>query len=72
VGAQAGFYLCFGVDRWIPEHWLVKPVTSSARTFVVLMAAAFCAVPSFLFGGLDLWTETRIPTAVRSAEAHVK
>ena len=72
VGAQAGFYLCFGVDRWIPERWPVKPLTSAARTFVVLMAAAFCAVPSFLFGGLDLWTETRIPTAVRSAEAHVK
>ena len=72
VGAQAGFYLCSGVDRWIPERWLLKPLTSAARTFVVLMAAAFCAIPSFLFGGLDLWTETRVPAAVRRAEAHVK
>jgi biofilm PGA synthesis N-glycosyltransferase PgaC len=72
LGAQAGFYLCSGVDIWIPERWLLKPVTSAARTFVVLMAAAFCAVPSFLFGGLDLWRETRVPATVRRVEAHVK
>jgi len=71
-GAQGLLYLSSGLDRWVPESWVLKPATSAARTFVVLMTAAFCAVPSFMFGGLDLWTDTRIRATARQAEAHVK
>jgi biofilm PGA synthesis N-glycosyltransferase PgaC len=60
VGSQAAFYVFAAADIWMPERWRLKCLTSYARTFLVLMTAAFCAVPTFLFGGLEVWAETRV------------
>jgi hypothetical protein len=38
----------------------------------VLVTAAFCAVPSFLFGGLDVWIENRARPAAHRAHAQVE
>src|SRR5437879_2477886 len=47
VGSQAVFYAFAAADLWVPEKWRLKSLTSYARTFLVLMTAAFCAFPIF-------------------------
>ncbi|MGH9719543.1 MAG: glycosyltransferase family 2 protein [Bryobacteraceae bacterium] len=63
MGAQAAFYLAAAADPLIPESSAVKRLTSPARTFVVLMAAALCAasivfVPETWFWK-DAWKSAR-------------
>ena len=58
VTAQAAFYLLAALDPAIPRSWLVKKVSSLARTFVVLMAASLCAVAIFFVPARKLWKET--------------
>jgi len=74
VGSQAVFYAFAAADLWVPEKWRLKSLTSYARTFLVLMTAAFCAVPSFLFGGLEIWAETRVRqhAAGRAAQSQLE
>ncbi|MEJ7609484.1 MAG: glycosyltransferase, partial [Bryobacteraceae bacterium] len=48
TGGQIAFYTIAAIDPLIPEKVLLKRLSSVARTFVVLMAAAACAV-SILF-----------------------
>jgi cellulose synthase/poly-beta-1,6-N-acetylglucosamine synthase-like glycosyltransferase len=45
---QIAFYAIAALDRFVPEGFPLKRVSSLARTFVVLMAAAACA-PTILF-----------------------
>ena len=49
---QGLFYALAFIDAWLPEGFVVKRLTSPIRTFVVLMAAAFCA-GSILFRSHD-------------------
>jgi biofilm PGA synthesis N-glycosyltransferase PgaC len=67
LGAQAAFYLAAALDPLLPGNWPVKRLTSLARTFVVLMAASFCAVAIFFVPARKLWKETQ--AARRSAPA---
>jgi glycosyltransferase involved in cell wall biosynthesis len=59
ITAQAAFYVLAALDSRIPRSWPVKRISSLARTFVVLMAAALCAVAIFFVPARKLWKETR-------------
>jgi biofilm PGA synthesis N-glycosyltransferase PgaC len=60
VGAQAAFYGLAALDTVLPESSPIKRLSSPIRTFVVLMAAAFCA-PSILFLPENLfWSRTEV------------
>ena len=66
LAAQGFFYLLAALDPVVPENWLLKRLTSPVRTFVTLMAAAFCAVAIFFVPARSLWsnpTRTRAPAA---------
>jgi hypothetical protein len=63
AGSQALFYGLAAVDRWVPQSFPLKRISSSARTFVVLMAAAVCAVSVFFVSPQSLWKETKIAPA---------
>lgn len=51
------------LDGWIPEGTLLKRLTSPPRTFVMLMAAAVCAVSIFFVPPQTLWKPTRTRAA---------
>ena len=57
--AQGTFYLLAGLDSRIAASWPIKRISSLARTFVVLMAASFCAVSIFFIPARRLWKQTR-------------
>jgi biofilm PGA synthesis N-glycosyltransferase PgaC len=57
--AQALFYLLALADPLLSERARLKRVSSPIRTFVVLMAASFCAVSFFFLPPESLWTPTR-------------
>ncbi len=59
AGGQAIFYGLAAADRWVPQTFLLKPVSSPARTFVVMMAAAVCALSVFFVSPQSLWKETK-------------
>jgi hypothetical protein len=63
VAPQAIFYGLAAADRWVPQTFLLKPVSSPARTFVVMMAAAVCALSVFFVSPQSLWKETKIAPA---------
>lgn len=56
ITAQALFYAAALGDLAIPEGWPLKRLTSPVRTFVTLMAAAFCAVSILFVPGQVLWS----------------
>ncbi len=70
VGGQAVFYGLAAVDRWIPAGLAVKRLSSLCRTFVVLMAAAFCAGSILFVPAGALWKETRVEAAREGVETH--
>jgi hypothetical protein len=66
LGAQAAGYGLALADTLLPDRTPPKRLTSSARTFVVLMAAALCAVSILFVPARLLWKETRVtPSAVK-------
>jgi len=46
-------------DDWLPEKFIVKRFSSVARTFVVMMLAALCALSVFFVSPQKLWTPTK-------------
>jgi cellulose synthase/poly-beta-1,6-N-acetylglucosamine synthase-like glycosyltransferase len=56
---QAAFYLLGALDVLAPERARIKRLTSPARTFIVLMAAALVAVTVLFRPRADLWKEAR-------------
>jgi cellulose synthase/poly-beta-1,6-N-acetylglucosamine synthase-like glycosyltransferase len=50
------------MDPVVPAGSAIKRLSSSARTFVVLMAASLCAVCVFFVPARGLWRETRVRT----------
>ena len=62
LGAQLAGYGLAALDPWIPAGWLLKRVSSPARTFVVMMLAATCAVQVFFVPPRKLWKPTTIPS----------
>jgi poly-beta-1,6-N-acetyl-D-glucosamine synthase len=60
LGAQGVFYGMVLVDPLVPEGSPAKRLTSIARTFVVLVAAAFSATSILFHPQKDLWKVTRV------------
>jgi biofilm PGA synthesis N-glycosyltransferase PgaC len=61
--AQAAIYGLAALDPWIPETLVLKRISSPARTFVVMMIAALCALSVFFVSPQKLWTPTKTRTA---------
>jgi poly-beta-1,6-N-acetyl-D-glucosamine synthase len=58
--SQAIFYGLALADPLIPERSLIKRVSATVRAFVVLTAAAACALAVFVLPARQLWKETRV------------
>jgi biofilm PGA synthesis N-glycosyltransferase PgaC len=67
VGAQSAFYLLALADFAIPSKTLLKRISSPARAFVNLMAAAALAVSVFFVAPHRLWKPTEASAAKDSA-----
>jgi cellulose synthase/poly-beta-1,6-N-acetylglucosamine synthase-like glycosyltransferase len=59
---QLGLYGLAALDCVLPEGTRLKRLSSPARTFVVLVAAAFVAASILLPGRRDLWKPTGVDT----------
>jgi biofilm PGA synthesis N-glycosyltransferase PgaC len=60
MAGQALFYGLAIADMAIPEGFAAKKLTSPLRTFVVLMAAAFCAGSILFLPHSYFWKETKV------------
>jgi cellulose synthase/poly-beta-1,6-N-acetylglucosamine synthase-like glycosyltransferase len=60
---QAFFYALALFDLWIPEGQPAKRLSAPVRSFVVLLAAAFCALFVLLQPPAAVWKETRVRSA---------
>jgi cellulose synthase/poly-beta-1,6-N-acetylglucosamine synthase-like glycosyltransferase len=70
---QAALYGMAAIDGFIPASWRLKRVSSIARTFVVLVAAAFCA-PFFLISKARRstgWSTTEVRRAAPADLNHL-
>lgn len=65
LSLQAIFYGLALLDPFIPERNPLKRLSAVARAFVVLTAAAGCALAVFVLPAQRLWKETRIGPARR-------
>lgn len=65
---QALCYICAMIDGYMPERSVFKPVTSLARTVVILLAASIAALRIFFVPPRDLWKPTRIAATGDRAE----
>jgi biofilm PGA synthesis N-glycosyltransferase PgaC len=63
---QALFYGAGLVDPMIPENTIIKRITAVVRAFLVLTAAALCAIIVFFLPAQRLWKETRVGLANKS------
>jgi poly-beta-1,6-N-acetyl-D-glucosamine synthase len=63
LGAQFAVYGLAAADPVTSDHRRIKRLTSRARAFVVLMAAALCAVSILFVPARLLWGETRVSAA---------
>jgi hypothetical protein len=59
VSLQAMFYLLAAIDRWIPDRWTLKGLSSPARTFVTFMMAALAAASYFFVPSSRFWKESK-------------
>jgi cellulose synthase/poly-beta-1,6-N-acetylglucosamine synthase-like glycosyltransferase len=62
LGVQAAVYglaIFDHFDGWLPEQSMLKRLSSVARTFVVMMLAALCALTIFFVPPQKLWTPTK-------------
>ncbi len=66
LAAQGAFYLAALLDTLLPEGTTLKRVTAVVRAFVVLIAAAFCALAIFILPARQLWKETKVGAARES------
>ncbi|MEO8595279.1 MAG: glycosyltransferase family 2 protein [Candidatus Solibacter sp.] len=64
AAAQACAYLLALADTWLPSGASLKRLTSPIRTFVVMMAASFCALAILFVPARTLWKETRISSRI--------
>jgi cellulose synthase/poly-beta-1,6-N-acetylglucosamine synthase-like glycosyltransferase len=63
LAGQCVFYGLALLDPWIREGSVLKRATAPIRAFVVLLAAALCAVRIFVAGPEGLWKQTRVRAA---------
>lgn len=69
VAAQAAFCGVAGMDRWVPEGSRAKRLSSSARTFVAMMAAAAWALSIVFRPSTSFWTTPTGAPSCASIEA---
>lgn len=55
VAAQLGFYSLAYADRWLPEGFVLKKLSSPVRTFCVLMAATALAASILISPKRQFW-----------------
>jgi poly-beta-1,6-N-acetyl-D-glucosamine synthase len=60
AGGQALLYSLAALDHWVPREAALKRLSAPCRTFVVLVAAAFCAGSIVFVPAGRLWKETRV------------
>ncbi len=60
IAAQALFYGLALADLWIPSGFFGKRLSSPLRSFVVLLAAAFCAAFVMLRPAGSVWKDTQV------------
>jgi len=61
--SQAAFYGLALLDPIIPRAFPLKRASAVIRAFVVLVAAALCAIAVFVLPAQRLWKETRVSVA---------
>jgi cellulose synthase/poly-beta-1,6-N-acetylglucosamine synthase-like glycosyltransferase len=66
IAAQALFYGLALIDPAIPEKKPLKRFSAVTRAFVVLVAAALCALAVFILPAQRLWKETKVGVAAKS------
>ena len=66
---QAAIYLTAVIDRWIPQGFFFKRVSSPIRTFIVLTAAAFLGLKIFFVPPRALWKETKVRTELLGSDS---
>jgi cellulose synthase/poly-beta-1,6-N-acetylglucosamine synthase-like glycosyltransferase len=59
LAAQAAFYALAALDRAVPDTSPLKRLSSTAGTFVVLMAASACTASILFIPAGNLWKPTR-------------
>jgi len=69
IGGQVLLYGLAAVDHWVPASFALKRLSAACRTFVVLIAAAFCAGSILFVPAGRLWKETRVKAATESGAA---
>jgi biofilm PGA synthesis N-glycosyltransferase PgaC len=69
IGGQVLLYSLAAVDHWIPAGFALKRLSGVCRTFVMLVAAAFCAASVLFMPAGTLWKETRVKTAPETKAA---
>lgn len=72
IAAQVLFYGAALLDTLLSERNAAKRITSVVRTFVVLVAAAFCAIVVFFVPAQTLWKDTRAATTEPNTPVGVK
>jgi cellulose synthase/poly-beta-1,6-N-acetylglucosamine synthase-like glycosyltransferase len=60
IGGQVLFYGLAAVDHWVPRGFILKRLSAACCTFVVLIAAAFCAGAILFVPAGSLWKVTRV------------
>jgi poly-beta-1,6-N-acetyl-D-glucosamine synthase len=65
IAAQVAFYAAALVDLWVPDGAAIKRFSATARSFVVLMAAALCAPLVLVRPPGEIWKETEVRPADR-------
>jgi poly-beta-1,6-N-acetyl-D-glucosamine synthase len=65
IAAQAAFYATALLDLWVPDSAGIKSLSATARSFVVLMAAALCAPLVLVRPPGEIWKETEVRPADR-------
>ncbi len=63
LGSQCAFYGLALIDRAVPERTTAKRLTAVVRAFVVLVAAAACAIVVFWVPSTKLWKTTQVGPA---------
>lgn len=58
LGGQAAFYGLALADPWVPGRFVLKRLSSPARTFLVMMAAALQGLSVFFVPARSLWKVT--------------
>ena len=72
VAMAAAFYLLAAVDPLLRDGFVVKKLSSVARTFLVLMIADLCAIVILFVPPERLWKPTQLQVSSHRAGSHTR